>query len=318
MPKLRVLFISNYQLDYTDYFPQGRMEYNDIEFVTQPDDNIDAVVICNHPTTSVDVQVAKSNIFHVHQEPGDKLYHGFMFNPAIGKKVGHLPLCDINSHPGLNRLVNKTHDQLTSLDTSFENIHQHKTELFSGVISGHNALAGHYFRLKVLEAITAAVDIDLFGKRHNFIPDKWDALFPYQYSLAMENSQQNDYWTEKIMDCYLACTMPVYMGCTNIDKYFPKDSYIALDPNNLEHSIAAMKEKLQGNFFAENYSLVLEARDLCLQKYATAPALSNIVLNNYAKAEKQQCHLKAFKRSPLTDLKRKLTRNRIAHWLADK
>ncbi len=33
---------------------------------------------------------------------------------------------------------------------------------------------------------------------------------------------------------------------------------------------------------------------------------------------KQQLIIKPFKRSPFTDIKRKLTRNRIAHWISDK
>jgi hypothetical protein len=193
-----------------------------------------------------------------------------------------------------------------------------KNKLFSGVISGHNALNGHYFRLKILEQIKQQFSIDLYGKRHNFIPDKWDALFPYQFSLAMENSAQKDYWTEKIMDCFLSCCMPVYYGCTNIEKYFPKQSYIKLDVNNLNYSLGELREKLSQEYFVENYSYLLEARHLCLNKYATAPGLSNIVTSHFTDAPKQQLIIKPFKRSPFTDIKRKLTRNRIAHWITDK
>ena len=315
MTKLRVLFISNYNLDYTNYFPNKEMQFDDIEFVTTPDDNIDAVVICNHPTSNFDVNVSPNNVFHVHQEPGDKLYHGFMFNSAVGKKCGHLELCDINSHPNLNWLVDKTYDELVALDTTKETILQDKAKLFSGVISGHNALQGHYFRLQLLEEIRQVFDIDLYGKRHNFIPDKWDALYPYKFSLAMENSRQNDYWTEKIMDCYLACTMPVYYGCKNIDKYFPKESYIEIDADNMSSSIAAMKEKLTDSYYRDNYEYILEARELCLNKYSTAPGLSSIIKQHYQEMPKQDLTIPAFKRSALTDIKRKLLRNKWAHKL---
>lgn len=129
----------------------------------------------------------------------------------------------------------------------------------------------------------------------------------------MENSRQNDYWTEKIMDCFLACTMPVYSGCHNIGKYFPKNSYIELDIDNIDYSIKAMKEKIQGGFFEENYASILEARELCLNQYATAPALSLLVNNNIASARKNSIIIKPFKRTLLTDLKRKLLRNKFAH-----
>lgn len=315
MKPLRVLFNSNYKLDYRNYFPNREMTYDGVEFVTEADDNIDAVIICNHAVNHLKAMVAPENVFHVHQEPGDKLYHGFMFNPVTGKKCGHLALCDINSHPSLNWLVDKTFDELTNLDTSKDKVLADKTELFSGVISGHNALQGHYFRLQLLDQIKQAFAIDLYGKRHNFIPDKWDALYPYKFSLAMENSRQHDYWTEKIMDCFLACTMPVYYGCKNIDKYFPKQSYIEINADNMQTSLAEMKEKLTDEYFAESYDYILEARELCLTKYSTAPGLSNIVKENFTAATKQQVVIPAFKRSVMTDIKRKLLRNRWAHKL---
>ena len=112
--------------------------------------------------------------------------------------------------------------------------------------------------------------------------------------------------------------MPVYYGCTNIDQYFPKQSYIKLDVNHLNYSLGELREKLSQEYFVEHYSYLLEARDLCLNKYATAPGLSSIVTNHFTKAPKQQLIIKPFKRSPLTDIKRKLTRNRIAHWITDK
>lgn len=311
---IKTLLISNWShLDYKNYFPASDMNFNGVEFVEEVTEDIDALVICNHATQKLQLTIAPNNIFHMHQEPGDTMYHGFMFEEVIGKKCGHLPESDINSHPCLNWLVNKTFDELSAVDISLAISLENKTKVFSGVISGHNALTGHYYRLSVLDKIKENCQIDLYGKRHNFIPDKWDAIYPYQYSLAMENSQQSDYWTEKIMDCFLACTMPVYMGCTNIAKYFPKHSYIELDTANLQYSIDAMKEKMAGGYFQENYAAIMEARELCLKKYSTAPGLSQLVINNYQKAPKHLVTIPAFKRSIFTDIKRKLLRNRLAH-----
>ena len=315
--RIKALLRSNYNLDYRNYFPEGQLSYGQVDFTLNIDSNIDAVLICNHPTLKEQVLVAPGNVFHVHQEPGDSLYHGFMYDAVVGKKHSHLKLADITGHPCLNWLVNKTYDELTQMDAAYGVVSKDKNKLFSGVISGHNALEGHYFRLKVLEEIKQKFEMDLFGKRHNFIPDKWDALYPYQFSLAMENSSQPDYWTEKIMDCYLACTMPIYYGCSNIDKYFPKDSFIQLDVNNLTYSLDSLKEKLTTEFFQSNYDHILEARELCLYKYSTAAGLSNIIETHYNAQPKQNVTIKPFKRTVFTDLKRKLTRNRIAHWIKD-
>lgn len=315
--RLKVLLRSNYKLDYASYFPGSGLCYGNVDFTLDASDEIDAVIICNHPTLAESVYVAPENIFHVHQEPGDLLYHGFMYDDVVGKKHSHLDVAEISGHPCLNWLVNKSYDQLQQLDTSFSKVEVDKNKLFSGVISGHNALDGHYFRLKILEKIKQKIELDLYGKGHNFIPDKWDALYPYKFSLAMENSSQENYWTEKIMDCYLACTMPVYFGCPNINHFFPADSFITIDVNNLSYSLDEMAEKLTPEYYEANYQSILEARELCLYKYSTAPGLSNIVETHHTLGSKRKIQLQPFKRSMFTDIKRKLTRNRIAHRLKD-
>ena len=74
-----------------------------------------------------------------------------------------------------------------------------------------------------------------------------------------------------------------------------------------------MKEKIQGGFFEENYASILEARELCLNHYATAPGLSLLVNNNIVSARKKSIIIRPFKRSLVTDFKRKLLRNKFAH-----
>ena len=311
---IKVLLASNWKhLNYKDYFPNSELMFDGVEFLEDLSEGIDAVVVLNHTIENIQLMVSPSNIFHIHQEPGDQMYHGFMFEKVIGQTCSHLPEADVTSHPCLNWLVNKTYDELLAVDVSLKESIAQKEKVLSGVISGHNALPGHYFRLGVLDKIKQNCQIDLYGKRHNFIPDKWDAIYPYQYSLAMENAQKNDYWTEKIMDCFLACTMPVYMGCPNIERYFPQNSYIGLDTDNLEYSIDAMKEKIMGGYFQDNYTAILEARELCMKKYSTAPAISKLINNHFRDETKESISILPFKRSMFTDIKRKLLRNRLAH-----
>ena len=60
------------------------------------------------------------------------------------------------------------------------------------------------------------------------IEDKWAGLAPYKYSLAIENAVTPDYWSEKIADCFLTWTLPIYYGCLNLEDYFPKQSFIRI------------------------------------------------------------------------------------------
>ena len=65
----------------------------------------------------------------------------------------------------------------------------------------------------------------------NLLPNttKWDGLDKYSYSIAIENACMPNYFSEKFTDCILAWTIPIYYGCPNIHKYFPKNCYYWLD-----------------------------------------------------------------------------------------
>lgn len=47
-----------------------------------------------------------------------------------------------------------------------------------------------------------------------------DILFQSQFHIAIENCSINGYFTEKILDCFISKTVPIYLGCSNIDNFF--------------------------------------------------------------------------------------------------
>ena len=57
---------------------------------------------------------------------------------------------------------------------------------------------------------------------HNgFLPnDNKIALFDSQFSITVESSIESSYFTEKLIDCLLTKTVPIYWGCPNIGEYF--------------------------------------------------------------------------------------------------
>ncbi len=58
---------------------------------------------------------------------------------------------------------------------------------------------------------------------------KLDGLLPYHYSVVLENSQQKNYWTEKLADAILAWCVPLYLGCPNIDDFFDLQSIFIIN-----------------------------------------------------------------------------------------
>ena len=53
---------------------------------------------------------------------------------------------------------------------------------------------------------------------------KDDILILSKYTLAIENTSEPHYFSEKITDAFLCNTMPIYFGAPNIFEYFPKNS----------------------------------------------------------------------------------------------
>jgi hypothetical protein len=61
--------------------------------------------------------------------------------------------------------------------------------------------------------------------------DKSDGLNDYMFSIVIENAQYDDYFTEKLTDCFATGTIPVYWGTRNIGDYFNADGIIVI-PND--------------------------------------------------------------------------------------
>jgi hypothetical protein len=126
---------------------------------------------------------------------------------------------------------------------------------------------GHRARYNFVERLKQYFGerLDVFGWGGLEIPDKWDGIAPYKYHIAIENSAQPDYWTEKLSDAYLAGAFPIYHGAQNITDYFPADCLQSIDINKVEASIAKIEDILKSNAF--NAKRLKNGRDLVLEKY---------------------------------------------------
>jgi hypothetical protein len=64
--------------------------------------------------------------------------------------------------------------------------------------------------------------------------DSKDPLFlDYQFSIAIENSRQLNYFTEKLLDCLITKTIPIYWGCPNISNWFDTRGWIILETTSI-------------------------------------------------------------------------------------
>jgi hypothetical protein len=158
---------------------------------------------------------------------------------------------------------------------------------------------GYALRQRILDETISSnspglMDLDVYGRcctvsqykdsvATNFkgeIPParKFEAFRDYQYSIVVENSRVRNYFTEKLLDCFLERTVPLYWGCPNILEYFPEKSLIliseeeAQNPALLAEKIARLKEPSE-----EVLEAVEEARRLVLEEYNIWDLLHQII-----------------------------------------
>jgi hypothetical protein len=115
--------------------------------------------------------------------------------------------------------------------TPLKSIPASKPHKMSIMVSQKTQAPGHKYRHDLVSRILASdLPIDIMGRGCKYFqPDsrlkgEFHALEPYlsyQFHIAIENFQLNHYFSEKILDPLFCGTTPVYLGCTNIDTYFP-------------------------------------------------------------------------------------------------
>ena len=98
----------------------------------------------------------------------------------------------------------------------------------------------------------------------------------YRYSLCFENSHIDNYFSEKFTDCLLSWTIPIYWGCTNIGKYFPKDCYYEIDIFD-EKSMETVIEIINKPITEKNIEALRQARELILNRYNIWATADNLI-----------------------------------------
>lgn len=180
------------------------------------------------------------------------------------------------------------------IDKSYNDLFEindlHKDRVLSAIISDSTFNDGHKKRFAFVNQLKGHFKerLDWFGRGNIFLENKWDGLANYKYSIAIENSSHQHYWTEKIADCFLALTIPIYYGCTNLNDYFPEGSFIQIDVNDLEKSIKVIEDAIQNDWYNKNKQALVEAKRLIMEEYQFFPCvlsqLKDIVLHiNYQK-----------------------------------
>jgi hypothetical protein len=246
--------------------PGGGGLWKNVQFyIDQPVDECDAWFVYDglvQPETTI---CPAENIVFVTAEPPSIKIHDAKWLRQFARVISsqrNLRHPGIQlSQTGLPWHVGKSYDEL-----SREGFPE-KSKSLSIIASNKNFTAGHQQRLAFVEQLRRRSCGDFFGRGIRELPDKWDGLAEYRYSVAIENCEYPDYWTEKIADCFLAGTTPFYYGCPNIADYFPAEAFVWIDPASPENALGRIEEVLAANDYGRRQPALTRAKNLVLNEY---------------------------------------------------
>jgi len=261
--------------------------WDEFAFTTTDLTETDALLVFNQPSKEIKIQSDPGKLIAFMMEPGIRKKHPWMFKGLDVYAKVFSPLANapnvIASHGYLGWYFQHDWSFLRQLSVP------QKTKMISCIASDLKQLKGHQLRIQFINKLRQQMpEIDFFGSGTRFLPDKLDGLLPYRFSIAIENTSAPDYFTEKINDCFLSYTVPVYYGCTNISKYFPDDSFIQIDINKPGEAIKKIQEQVANDDWEKRLDAVKEARELVLNKYqplAGAAAILREIKTNNKKQE---------------------------------
>lgn len=160
-----------------------------------------------------------------------------------------------------------------------------KVKSRSWITSGIARTANHRKRLGFLKLLRENdLTFDLYGRglpdwsKGGPVSNKWHAMAPYYYNLAIENYAENEWYaSEKLWDALLAWCLPIYYGGSAADKLLPPGSFLRL-PSLDEKGIAYIREVTASpDAWHEAKEAIAEARQIILHKLNLLEWLSDFV-----------------------------------------
>ena len=85
------------------------------------------------------------------------------------------------------------------------------------------------------------------------------------FHVAVENSSHKNYFTEKINDCILSHTIPIYWGCPNISDFYNIEGFIIFkDEDDFIEKVNKLTPELyysKINIINENYNRFINIKE---------------------------------------------------------
>jgi len=127
-----------------------------------------------------------------------------------------------------------------------------KWDVVSFITSDKGLTEGHELRLGVWNKLHGHKKIGGFELiKHQsppWVPSKNPFYETAKFSIAIENVKQNNWFTEKLIDCFATNTVPIYWGAPNIGDFFNTRGIITFDTvDELMDILSSLHSEQYGN-----------------------------------------------------------------------
>lgn len=131
---------------------------------------------------------------------------------------------------------------------------------------------GHAIRHKIFDRqneITTPIEfwgtLGTLDTYENVVGSKFKSFHQYMFSLCVENTTHPGYFTEKITDCILHKTIPIYWGCPNIVDYYNPRGIIQFNTEdaaiNIINNLTESDYYNRLEYIEANYQKAFEYKD---------------------------------------------------------
>ena len=292
--RIRVKFLGTYNPHaWIRQFPDNIPVWGNCEFALGPEaTDYDWLVVYNDLPSKSPEQVLpcpQQQTILVTTEPSSIKSYGSAFTAQFGyvltsQEPWALPHPQrIYSQPALQWYYGLGQTRLRSYRQMADTPPLHKSRLLSTVCSTKQQRHTlHQKRYRFTQALKERIPwLDIYGHGVQEIDDKAESLDAYRYQLAIENHISLHHWTEKLSDVFLGAALPFYCGCPNAADYFPPESFIPLDINDVEGSCNIILQAIEEQQYERRLNAILEARRRVLEDYNIFSVLTRIITERH-------------------------------------
>lgn len=235
--------------------------------------------------SEINLPCPRENTILVTTEPSSIKAYGNAFTAQFGYVLTSQPQWAlphrnrIYSQPALQWFYGMGSERLVTYDEMVANPPLEKSQLISTVCSTKQQTHTlHQKRYEFTRELKKRLpELEIFGHGVRPMADKAESLDSYRYHVAIENFIGLHHWTEKLSDPFLGVTLPFYCGCPNASDYFPEESFIPIDINDVEGASEIIRKAMRDGEYEKRLPHILEARRRVLEEYNIFAVLSRLI-----------------------------------------